>query len=108
MYLVVDLCSDYKEVKDYNGLKSILVESIGNDILSNYGEYDIVESCFGHMAKMAKETVSLDWIIKLLESYSYKVIDLQQIERDLEDIKQFVGQEKLFDVIIKLVNEVNK
>ena len=89
-YLVVDLNSDYKEKMDYKGLKNLLIESIQEDLLMNYGEYEIVKDCSNELVKMAREEYTeLKWIKDLLESYSYKVIDLLDLQRDLEDLKQY-------------------
>ena len=77
MYLVVDCNSDWKEKMDYKDLKELLISSIQEDLLMNYGEYEIVKDCSNELVKMAREEFTpLKWITDLLESYSYKVIDL--------------------------------
>lgn len=89
-YLIVDLNSDYKELMDYKGIKNLLISAIQEDLLINYGEYDIVKDCSNELVKMAKEEyTSVSWIKDLLESYSYKIIDLLDLQRDLEDCRQY-------------------
>ena len=114
MYLVVDMNSDYKERMDYRGIKKLLIETIQEDLLMNNGEYDIVKDCTDELVKMAKEEwIAEKWIIDLLESYSYKVIDLLQFQRDLEDLKEYFAPNKetvavQFDTIINKINEGRK
>lgn len=113
MYLVVDMNSDYKERMDYRGIKKLLIETIQEDLLMNNGEYDIVKDCSDELVKMAKEEwVAEKWIIDLLESYSYKVIDLLQFQRDIEDCRQYFEKGNpcsAFELVGNIINkEVNK
>lgn len=110
MYLVVDLNSDYKEKMDYKGLKELLIKSIQEDLLCNVGEYEIVKDCSNELVKMAREEYTpLKWITDLLESYSYKVIDLLELQRDLEDCKEYYMKDDSFNVVIETINKgVNK
>lgn len=115
MYLVVDMNSDYKEKMDYKGIKKLLIETIQEDLLMNYGEYEIVKDCTNELVKIAKEEwIAEKWIIDLLESYSYKVIDLLQFQRDLEDLREYYAPNKdtiainfntILDIVNKGVNE---
>ena len=112
-YLVVDLNSDYKEKMDYKGLKKLLIETIQEDLLMNNGEYDIVKDCTEELVKMAREEyISPKWIRDLLESYSYKTIDLLQFQRDIEDCRQYFEKDNpcsVFELVGNIINkEVNK
>lgn len=109
-YFIVDLNSDYKERMDYKEMKNLLIETIQEDLLMNNGEYDIIKDCSDELIKMAKEDFTcVKWITDLLESYSYKVIDLLELQRDLEDLKIHYGEKgicmKPFEDIINLVNK---
>ena len=109
MYLVVDCNSDWKEKMDYKGLKELLISSIQEDLLMNYGEYEIVKDCSNELVKMAKEEFTpLKWITDLLESYSYKVIDLLELQRDLEDCKEYYMKDDSFNVVIETINKGEK
>ena len=110
MYLVVDCNSDWKEKMDYKDLKELLISSIQEDLLMNYGEYEIVKDCSNELVKMAREEFTpLKWITDLLESYSYKVIDLLELQRDLEDCKEYFMKDDSFNVVIETINKgVNK
>ena len=108
-YLLVDLNSDYKELMDYKGLKNLLIESIQEDLLMNYQEYNIVKDCSNELVKMAREDYTeLKWIKDLLESYSYKVIDLLDLQRDLEDLKQYSTNDKVINAFEIVLDKVNK
>ena len=110
MYLVVDLNSDWKKKMNYKELKELLTSSIQEDLMMNLGEYDIVKDCSDELVKMAKEDyTSLKWITDLLESYSYKVIDILDLQRDLEDIKgYFLDKENCVVNICETIDEISK
>lgn len=112
MYLVVDLNSDWKKKMNYKELKELLISSIQEDLMMNIGEYDIVKDCSNELVKMAKEDyTSLKWITDLLESYSYKVIDLLEIQKDLEDLKKFFAPNDDTPLAISfkdVIDEINK
>ncbi len=111
-FLLVDLNSDYSELMDYKGLKDLLIETIQEDLLMNNGEYDIAKNCSDKLIKIAKDYSSEPWIKNELLSYSYKVIDLLDLQRDLEDLKQHFEKDyftnAFSEVINKINNEVNK
>lgn len=111
-YLLVDLNSDYKEIMSYKGLKELLVETIRDDMLSNHEDYDIVNNCYKDLEKMIKEDISMNWLSERLESYSYKIIDLLNIQYDLDDIRQYFEKQYFTsafnEVIDKINDEVNK
>lgn len=113
-YLLVDLNSDYKEVKDYNELKDLLIETIQEDLLMNNENYDIVRDCSDQLIKMAKEKSTPEWVFERLNSYCYKVIDLLTLQRDLDDIKDYFLKDNkgyvgdICETIDRINREVNK
>ena len=111
-YLVVDLNSDWKELTDYKGLKNILINTVQNDLLMNCNDYDVSKQCSDILCKIAKEDYTEKWIKEELESYCYKTIDLLDLQRDLEDYKQYITIDRKyneFDVVIDIINKgVNK
>lgn len=112
-YLIVDLNSDYKKLMDYKELKSLLIDTIQEDLLMNCGEYEIVRDCSDELIKMATQDYTPEkWIIDMLESYSYKTIDLLDLQRDLEDMKQYFYKDTTkneFETVLEKINEeVNK
>lgn len=105
-YFIVDLQSDYKAFADIKKIRELLIEVLFDDAYSCKDDADIVIQNLRIMRELAEhENISINFLEGHLESYGYKIIDLMQLERDLEDIKQFVGKENLFDEIIKLINE---
>lgn len=105
-YLVVDLNSDFKEEMEYKDLKRLLIDVIVEDLLMNCGEYEVVKSCTEDLEKLAREDFTSEkWIIENLLSYSYKVIDLYDLQRDLEDCKQYFSNENEFNIIIEKINK---
>lgn len=110
-YLIVDLNSDYKKIMDYKELKSLLIDTIQEDLLMNCGEYEIVKDCSDELIKMATQDYTPEkWIIDMLEGYSYKTIDLLELQRDLEDIKGYFldKQDCISDICETINKEVNK
>lgn len=109
-YLLVDLMSDYKELKDYEGLRQLLINYVVGSIHENIGMEDILVNDIKILEKLAREKApTLDYIKEELLGYSYKVIDLLDLQRDLEDMKQYFKEtSKEFDVVLDKINkEVN-
>ena len=112
-YLVVDLNSDYKELMDYKELKNLLIDTVQNDLLMNCSEYDVSKDCSDILSKLAKEDFTReDYIKEELFSYSYKVIDLLELQRDLEDCKNYFTNEStiptVFDIVLDIINKGEK
>lgn len=109
-YLIVDLNSDYKISVDYKGLKEFLIDTIKDDLLMNCSEYEIAKDCTEELEKMAKEDFTqVKWITDLLESYCYKIIDLLDLQRDLEDAKSYFTKNStvptVFDIVLDIINK---
>lgn len=107
-YLVVDVYGDYKEEMNYKDLKQLLIEELARDTKDNYREWEIVSINVEMFSKLALEDyTSTDYLIEQLEGYGYKVIDLLDTQRDLEDIKvYFKGKgSAVFDNVIDMINK---
>lgn len=105
-YFIVDSQSDYKSFADIKSIRNLLIEVLFDDALSCKDDVDIVIQNLRIMRELAeRENISISFLEGHLESYGYKIIDLMQLERDLEDIKQFVGKDELFDEVINLINK---
>jgi len=110
-YLLVDLTCDYKETKSYRELKERLIELVVTDAIEsgyNLDDKDILKNDVLILSKLAKEDfTSLDYIKKELEGFSYKVIDLLDTQRDLEDIKEYFKSKGsvVFDNVIDMINK---
>lgn len=107
-YLVIDIYSDYKEEMNYKDLKQLLIEELARDTKDNYKEWDIVSINVEIFSKLALEDyTSVDYLLEHLEGFGYKVIDLLDTQRDLEDIKvYFKGKgSAVFDNVIDMINK---
>lgn len=105
-YFIVDLQSDYKKFADIKEIRKLLIDVLYDDTLSCRDNPDVVMQNVKVLIDLAKyENVSITILENNLKSYDYKIIDLMQLERDLEDIKQLVGKENLFDEIINIINK---
>lgn len=113
MYLVVDLMSDYKSIMDYKDIRDLLIEELVQDLKENISEITLQDSMknnIGILERLAREKdTSLSYIEKELQSYNFKIIDLQQLHRDLYDLRDFVAisneMDKTLDIICKIMNE---
>lgn len=109
MYLIVDLIGDYKSFGDYNDVKKLLIEQVVLDLKQNMTDKSLENSMLDNiniLEKLSKENnVPLNYIEEHLEGYSYKIIDLLELQRDLEDLKALIGQESLFDDVINLITK---
>lgn len=113
-YLVVDIYGDYKELMNYKGLKQLLLEELVRDTKDNYQEYDIVSINADIFKKLAlEEHTSTDYLIEQLEGFGFKVIELLELQRDLEDVKELYLRNnkyiKDFDNVLEIINNgINK
>lgn len=117
-YLIVDMVSDYKKFMDYKDIKDLLIEELVRDLKTNIGEITLEQAMLNNvyvLERLAREKETpLSYLEKQLEEYSFKVIDLLQLQRDLEDVKDyFLTDNKGYvgDICetIELINkEVNK
>lgn len=88
-YLLVDTLTDYKTLNNEKELKELLVELVGNDTRTNSNVEEIVLNNVKIFEELAKENVSMNYIQEKLEEFCYKIIDLEQLIRDLEDTKEY-------------------
>ncbi len=110
-YLVVDIYGDYKEIMNYKGLKQLLVEELARDTKDNYKEWDIVSINVDMFSKLANEDfTSINYLTEQLEGFGFKVIDLLELQRDLEDIKIYFGNKgtAVFDNVIEMIRKGEK
>lgn len=120
MYLLVDLMSDHKTIKDYKGVRDLLIDNILNDLRTNMSEPTLevsMKSNLDVLERLAKDKdTSLNYIEKELEDYCFKVIDLQQLHRDLSDFQQYAENQvsdakyiKNIDTVLDMICEsINK
>lgn len=104
-YLLVDTLTDYKALNNEKELKELLVELVGNDTRENINEENIVRNNIKTFEELAKENVSMNYIEKQLEGFSYKIIDLLELQRDLEDAKDYFTKKESFNEIIEVINK---
>lgn len=90
MYLIISMIDDYCHyLKNENETKRFLIDELGDDIERNVHEPDIVMYDTGLLMKLAYNTLPLNKIIEELGTYQYKVIDLLDLQRVLEDVKNY-------------------
>ncbi len=108
-YLIVDCMSDYKEIMDIKGIKELLIEEVTQDIYNNPDERDVVEGNVKILKSLALDSMTLKGMEEELECYSFKIIDLLDLQRDLEDVKgYFLDKERYVGNICETICEINK
>ena len=113
MYLVVDLMGDYKSIMDYKDIRDLLIEEVVSDLKENIKDRDLEKeniNNIGLLERLAREKdTPLSYIEKELECYSFKIINLQDLHRDLYDLKEYVDEknymDKTLETIEKIMNE---
>lgn len=113
MYFICDIydANKYGKIMNRKQLYELMVDEITDDLKNNHREYEIVISCVNQLNELAKNNlVSDNYIIDALESFGWKVLDLLQIQRDLEDLKEYFSQneENIGEDFNKVIEKINK
>ena len=113
-YLLVDLMSDYRDIMSYKELKDMVVNNIVEDTLENIGDKSIVRTNTLLLEEITKKEPTMSFIEEELYNNSYKIINLNDLVKDLEDAKDVFSSVKLeqlptscnmFDIIIEKINK---
>ena len=114
-YLIVDLIGDYNKIGGYEDVKDLLIEEIVNDLRTNMNDSTLEESMKNNLEvleKLAREKETpIKYIKEQLKSYSFKVIDLLELQSDLLDIKHYFESKDCLEYTGKtdeVVNIINK
>lgn len=108
-YLIVDLQGDYIELASLNDIKRLLISEVRDDTFNNYDERDVVEGNVKILCSLASDDMNLKQMEEELEVYGYKIIDLLDLQRDLEDIKcYFLDKEKYVGAVCETIDMINK
>lgn len=109
-YLIVDLMSENVALEDYKGVKDLLIEQISNDLKTNLNEPTLKTSMLNNinvLERLAREKdTPISYIKSQLKEYSWKIIDLIDLQRDLEDVKIYFNKYiRDFDFVIDKINK---
>ena len=108
-FLLVDLAGDYQDIMSYKDLKNMVVDHIVEDTLDNLGDESIVRTNTSLLEEMIKKETTMSFIEEELRCYSYKVINLLDLQRDLEDIKSyFLNKKEYVGDICETIELINK
>lgn len=112
-YLIVDCMGDYTELADYKDIRDLLIEEIIQDIRENIGDKSLEKEMLDNiylLERLAREKdTPLSYIKKELECYSFKIIDLLDLQRDLEDIRgYFLDKQDYVEDICETIDKINK
>lgn len=110
MYLVSDDYGDFKKIMNYKQLYEMLIDEIVEDIKQNFNEYDVLKACADQLGNLAKNNlVNENYIIDNLESYGWHVINILDIQKGINDLREYVARKstdlKVFDDILKYIDE---
>ena len=113
MYLVSDDYGDFKEIMNYKQLYEMLVDEILRDTLENldFESKDVMNLNIKQLGKLAKDTSIVDekYIIDNLKSYGWSVMNIFDIQKSLNDIREYVARKstdiKVFDDVLKYIDE---
>lgn len=108
-YLIVDLHSEYNKLANIKDIKELLISEIKEDTFNNYEERDVVEGNTKILCSLALDTMTFNDMKKELEVYNYKIIDLLDLQRDLEDVKgYFLDKQDYVGAICETIDKINK
>lgn len=114
MYLVSDDYGNFKEIMNYKQLKELLIDELIRDTRENidFENKDVMELNIKQLGELAKDNiVSLDYIKDNLKSYGWSVLNILDVQKGLNDIREYVARKstgvniKVFDDILKYIDE---
>ena len=109
MYLVSDDYGDFKEIMNYKQLKELLVDELVNNSKENHKEYDFIKYNLEVLSDIAKEKIAYNKVIEELQSYGWHVLNVLDIQKGLNDIREYVARKsdklKVFDDVLKYIDE---
>lgn len=116
MYFIIDVYDDIKngKIMDYKGLRSLYIDELYQDTIDNCSEREIVVHNTKEFVNLAQSDTSpnINDLKDCLESFGWKIIDLLEIQRDLEDLKNYFEKDNpcsAFELVGNIINkEVNK
>lgn len=109
MYLVSDDYGDFKEIMNYKQLKELLIDELINNSKENHQEYDFIKYNLEVLSDIAKEKASYDEIVNELQSYGWHVLNILDIQKGVNDLREYVASKstdiKVFDDVLKYIDE---
>lgn len=111
MFLVTDDYGDYVDILDYLGAKDMLIDEIVEEIKEHGEDYEILEPSVKQLGELAKGDVhvSVHYLKDNLQSFGWHIVDLQDFERDINNLKIFFEKKKAdtkaFDEILDLLDK---
>lgn len=115
MYFIFDVNDDIKngKIRDYKGLRNLYINELYQDTINNYSEREIVVYNTKELVNLAKSDTSpnIDNLKDYLESFGWKIIDLLEIQRDLEDLKNYFAPNDDTPLAISfkdIIDKINK
>jgi len=114
MYFIFNVYDDIKngKIMDYKGLRNLYIDELYQDTIDNCSEREIVVYNTKEFVNLAQSDTSpnVNDLKDYLASFGWKIIDLLEIQRDLEDLKSYFAPNKesitiSFDTIINTINK---
>lgn len=113
-YLIVDCMGDYTELADYKDIKDLLIGEVVQNLYNNISDKSLEDENLKNiwrLERLAREKdTPLSYIEKELEAYSFKIIDLLSLQRDLEDVRGYFLNKNNYvdDVCEDVIDKINK
>lgn len=115
MYFIFDVYDDIKngKIMDYKGLRNLYIDELYQDTIDNCSEREIVVYNTKEFVNLAQSDTSpnVNDLKDYLASFGWKIIDLLEIQRDLEDLKNYFApkdNEFLSIEFRDVINRINK
>lgn len=117
MYFIFNEYDDIKngKIMDYKGLRNLYIDELYQDTIDNCSEREIVVCNAKEFVNLAQSDTlpNINDLKGYLESFGWKIIDLLEIQRDLEDLKNYFAPNKepitiSFDTVINTINKGDK
>lgn len=107
LYILVDLNEDCKELKSEEELKDLAIRLVKSDVILNSNEREVVEKGVKLLENIAR--YNFKGIKETFDWYGYKIIDLIDLQRDLEDVKDyFLSKQEYVGNVCETIDLINK
>lgn len=113
MFLISDDYGDFKRIMNYKEAREFLIDEIVEDSKQNHTEYDIISLNVKQLGELSKNNLITDkYLIDNLKSYGWNVINVSDLQKDINDLREYLfginGNDKIVNELDDILKYIDK